>query len=169
MPGLVLFVSCFLPVPFWLGFLVPTVWAWGGFAANICRGPEIAITGPGPVTTFGGSSSPDARCLGCLCDFRCYFPTFVDYYDGNFRFPFCLIVQWEESDDISFGHFVTEQSQRSFLVLSPPLNCLSMGIRLASLRSRGRFHLRHYCVSEPGCSLELGGNSPLFFPVSFPG
>ena len=114
---------------FWLGFLVPMVFAWGEFAANICRGPEIAILVSGFVIAFGGSLSPEARCLGCLYDFRCYFPTFVDYYCGDFGFLVRLIVQRKESDNISSGHLLAKRTQlqvdvqTEFFGQSLPLNC----------------------------------------------
>jgi hypothetical protein len=96
---------------FCLDFFVPMIFAWCEFAANVCRGPEIAITVSGSVIDFGGSASPETRSLCCLYDFGCNFAAFVDYYCGDFGFLVGLVVQGKKSDNISPGQLVAERTQ----------------------------------------------------------
>ena len=85
--------------------------ARGEIAANVCRGPEVAIMVSGSVIDMCGSASPEARSLCCLYDFGCNFAAFVDYYCGDFGFLVCLVVQGKKSDDISPGQLVAERTQ----------------------------------------------------------
>jgi hypothetical protein len=85
------------------------IFAWGKFAANVCRGPEVAITVSGSVIDFGGSASPETRCLCCLYDFGCNFAatTTVGILDSLFAWLF----KGKKSDDISPGHLLAKRTQ----------------------------------------------------------
>ena len=96
---------------FCLYFFVPMIFAWGEFAANVCRGPEVAIMVSGSVIDMCGSASPEARSLCCLYDLGFNFAAFVDYYCGDFGFLVGLVAQGIKTNDISPGQLVAEGTQ----------------------------------------------------------